>query len=512
MQQWSLIFFVLNAYLLSFVLASAIPLRARDRTPSNSGRITLPLKRFQAARTDVHPQLLMQQYINRGSKRLSRMTGRQEPSEHELRSAIHKRLYILEGGQGLAFKSGNTRGGMAAAHGHHGSYGAMSNGTTTNGTSIPSNSTMSGGSGGTSGNNTGVSPIDIQAASTGGLTVAKTPTTNGSLGLDIEANDVAYIATIQIGTPATDFKILMDSGSADFWVGGENCQSTLGGCGNHTFLGTQSSSSFVTSNTKFQVTYGSGAVEGTICQDQVSIGGITLSNHTFGITTAESQQFADPTAPFDGLMGLALSTLSQQNVSTPVESLASNGLIPAAITSFKISRLADQLNDGEVTFGGLDSTKFVANSLVTIPNVSQKGFWEGSIDAISINGADSGLTGRTAVLDTGTTLMLLPQSDAQQLMQGLGGTCDTQQCTIPCTTNASLALTFGGSSFPIDPRDLATLPIDINNPTGDCVSGIQPGQFGTATEWLVGDVFLKNAYFSTNVNNNTISLAKLSTP
>lgn len=177
-----------------------------------------------------------------------------------------------------------------------------------------------------------------------------------------------------------------------------------------------------------------------------------------------------------------------------MESFASNGLISAAITSFKISRLADQLNDGEVTFGGLDPSKFIANSLITIPNVNQQGFWEGSIDAVTINGAEGGITGRTAVLDTGTTLMLLPPSDAQTLMQGLGGTCDSQQCTIPCTTNASLALTFGGSSFSIDPRDLAMIPVDANNPTGDCASGIQPGQFGAATQWLVG--FLAHPYFS----------------
>jgi len=211
-------------------------------------------------------------------------------------------------------------------------------------------------------------------------------------------------------------------------------------------------------------------------------------------------------------MGLAQSTLSQQKVLTPVESLASNGLIQSPITSFKISRLADQLNDGEVTFGGLDASKFVANSLVTIPNVNTQGFWEGAIDAITVNGASTGLNGRTAILDTGTTLILVPPQDAQQVMQSLGGTCDTQQCTIPCTSTASLALSFGNASFAIDPRDLAVLPVDVNNVTGDCTAGIQPQQIGGATEWLVGDVFLKNAYFSTDVSKNQISLAKLTTP
>lgn len=177
--------------------------------------------------------------------------------------------------------------------------------------------------------------------------------------------------------------------------------------------------------------------------------------------------------------------MSQEKVLTPVEALAANKLIQSPIASFKIPRLADQLNDGEVTFGGLDATKFVANTLVTIPNANTQGFWEGAMDAITVNGTSTGLTGRTAILDTGTTLILVPPSDAQQVMQSLGGACDTQQCTIPCTTQASLALSFGNASFAIDPRDLAVLPIDPNDPTGSCTAGIQPQMIGTATEWLV---------------------------
>ena len=43
------------------------------------------------------------------------------------------------------------------------------------------------------------------------------------------ANDVGYLATVQMGTPPQDFLILMDSGSADLWVGAENCESQNGG-------------------------------------------------------------------------------------------------------------------------------------------------------------------------------------------------------------------------------------------------------------------------------------------
>lgn len=210
-------------------------------------------------------------------------------------------------------------------------------------------------------------------------------------------------------------------------------------------------------------------------------------------------------------MGLAQSALSQQGVPTPVEALASAGLIPKAITSYKISRLADQLNDGEITFGGLDSTKFDANTLTTFDNVNTQGFWEGNMDSVTVNGSDLGLQGRTAILDTGTTLIVAPPADAAAVHAQIPGAQSDGQggFTVPCTTTASVALTFSGTSFAIDPRDIAFLPVDQNDPTGDCTSGISSGQIGGANEWLVGDVFLKNAYFSTDVTDNTISLAKL---
>jgi len=263
----------------------------------------------------------------------------------------------------------------------------------------------------------------------------------------------------------------------------------------------------------FNVTYGSGAVSGDIITDNLVVAGMQLPGHTFGVATVESQEFTSSNTLFDGIMGLAQSTLSEQQSLTPVEALAQAGLIKEAIVSYKLSRLADQKNDGEVTLGGLDTSKFDQNTLVTISNLNRAGFWEAGMDAVSVNGKDLGRTNRTAILDTGTTLLLVPQVDADAIHQAIPGARPSPQAqgiyTVPCTTQANLSLTFGGRSFAIDPRDITFTPLDPNNPTGDCVSGISAGQIGSGDQWLVGDVFLKNVYFSTNVGANTVQLAKL---
>ncbi|KAJ7062712.1 acid protease [Mycena amicta] len=445
----------------------AFPTAARPRM------VTLPLKRIDQ-RSDAHPQIFLQQHMNRADKRLALMSGREAPTEGALYEALQKRVLQVEGEEGIQRRYNRWTGAK------------------------PNNSKR----------------FKRQQLggpdSAVGVAAANAPTAANSLGLNVEVPDVGYLATVQMGTPPRDFLILMDSGSADLWVASQICTSTnANNCGNHQILGSKSSSSFVASDTPFQITYGSGAVSGRLIQDDISIAGLSLKAHTFGVAITESDEFAKDSVPFDGLMGLAKSTLSNQRVPTPVEALASQGLISSAITSYKISRTSDNKNDGEITFGALDPSKFDPATLVTIDNVSKNGFWEGALDAVTVDGKDLGLAGRTAILDTGTTLCLLPQADAAAIHAAIPGSQDigNGQFTVPCDFTESVALAFGGTSFAIDPRDIAIQPVDN---AGNCFSGISGTTLGLGDNaFLVGDVFLKNAYLSTDVDRNQISLAKL---
>ena len=63
----------------------------------------------------------------------------------------------------------------------------------------------------------------------------------------------------------------------------------------------------------------------------------------------------------------------------------------------------------------------------------------------------------------------------------------------------------------IGTRDVLFLPVDENDPTGDCFSNISGVQIGGATQWLVGGVLLKNVYFSTNVDENIMQRTQSAT-
>jgi len=433
---------------------------------SSSSLIHLSLKPVPRSHNNIHPQVRLQQRMNRAAKRFARMTGRKAPTKVALRKRLTQRLAVTH-------QKKKTH----QFHGHH---------------SV-------------------VSTASASAAT--GVTSAVPPTTPDSLGLSIDGEDLGYLATVQIGTPPQEYVLLMDSGSADMWVGSDHCKSLQGGgCGNHKFLGTTTSSSFVDTKQAWNITYGTGSVAGTIVNDNVLFGNLVLGNHTFGTAKKESVDFSDNSVPFDGLVGLGLSSLSEQGVPTPPEAMAAAKLIPAAITSYKIPRLADGKNDGEITFGGLDPTKFDPSTLVTLDNVSPMGFWEANMDAVTVGKKQlTQLQNRTAILDTGTTLIIAPDADAKAVHDAIPGSQSDGQggFTIPCTTTTQVAITFGGVSFAIDSRDLVTDPVDPSQPKGDCVSGISAGSVGGPNEWLLGDVFLKNAYFSHDAGQNRIQLAKL---
>lgn len=99
--------------------------------------------------------------------------------------------------------------------------------------------------------------------------------------------------------------------------------------------------------------------------------------------------------------------ISRQRTSTIVDTLQQQGLIREAITSYKIPRLADGKNDGELTLGGMNPDKYDPDTLVTVPNVNLLGFWEAEIGAVTVNGNDMGWTNRTAIMDTGTVRLML---------------------------------------------------------------------------------------------------------
>jgi hypothetical protein len=125
----------------------------------------------------------------------------------------------------------------------------------------------------------------------------------------------------------------------------------------------------------------------------------------------------------------------------------------------------------------------------------QGDFWFASLGGVTVDGANVAIGAKLALMDTGTTLLVVPANDAQAIHDKIPGAKSSNgHYTVPCNTNASVALQFGGKSFPINSKDLTFA--SNGRTTGDCTSGI--GAFGAGADpnqWLVCKLSLASCFY-----------------
>lgn len=165
--------------------------------------------------------------------------------------------------------------------------------------------------------------------------------------------------------------------------------------------------------TNTTIEYGSGSTEGANWIDDVTVAGLTSPNQTFFAAT-NAVGFIELDA--DGIIGMAFSSIAQDNGTTFMENLIAQGTVDANEFSFYLGRVASGTeDDSELTLGGRDSTKYTGD-FVTVP-VSSETYWQVALDRVTVNGKSGGInTPGQAAIDTGTTLFVAPTTAAKEIM------------------------------------------------------------------------------------------------
>lgn len=87
--------------LLGGVLLMLASLDSARAAPNEAKRlITLPLTKVESTTPGLHPQLRLQQHINRSVRRLAQMKRRDPPSSRDLEERLYRRVISLEGDEG----------------------------------------------------------------------------------------------------------------------------------------------------------------------------------------------------------------------------------------------------------------------------------------------------------------------------------------------------------------------------------------------------------------------------
>ena len=125
-----------------------------------------------------------------------------------------------------------------------------------------------------------------------------------------------------------------------------------------------------------------------------------------------------------------------------------------------------------------------------------------------------------AILDSGTTITLLPDDIAQSVFDELGAEVSQElgAVVVPCalgTKNGSLTYGFGGSGGPSIQVAVSQLVLPLTLPNGrvpQYSNGAAACQLGIQAAGnlpvLFGDTFLRSAYVVYDLDNNRIALAQ----
>ncbi|KAJ8064978.1 hypothetical protein OCU04_007282 [Sclerotinia nivalis] len=190
------------------------------------------------------------------------------------------------------------------------------------------------------------------------------------LELPIHIQDTYASVGFDIGTPAKPYRLMFDTGSSTSWLTGRNCTDST--CPNgsgfvRTRYNERDSSSSVALDSSANIPYlGGDAMDGLAFQDVFSDEKGTVAwNQTFLAANEMSWRFVTA----DGFLGLAFSSIAEQNTTTLVETLIwDDKLDDPRFAIFYGTNLNDTgAQDGVLTIGGSHEDTYVDGEVTYMP-------------------------------------------------------------------------------------------------------------------------------------------------
>ena len=195
----------------------------------------------------------------------------------------------------------------------------------------------------------------------------------------------------------------------------------------------------------------------------------------------------------DGIVGIARGDNTAGTIEAPslMDVLSTQKLIGKKLVGIHLSRAADGPNDGELNFGEPNKERFDGQLNFGKAVENKEGFWKVTVEDTVVDGKPMGFGGREAIIDTGTSFILMPGPDAVALHKRFQGSSQSGETfSMPCNAKTVLQFVFNKVKYDISPKDY--LGGDLGD--GKCKSNIIGRKTFGERDWLVGDVFLKNVY------------------
>lgn len=330
-----------------------------------------------------------------------------------------------------------------------------------------------------------------------------------------------FYAQVGLGTPAQYFTVILDSGSSTLAVPSTTCS----GCslqGGFNSGASSSAAAYACSSSQctggcstqapsscgFSISYGDGSgVQGALIYDTLTFGGLS-AQVSFGTFFTASSSFQVP--PAQGILGLAYSSLdclpanpssSGTTCNTPAlqQLLSANGL--PAVFSLCLG------DPGVMTIGGTDP-QYYSGSITYTPIIASSYYViqmnDLYVGGSSIGAASSDYNNGNAIIDSGTTDLVLPQTAynlfVSALTTALGGCNPTSSCCAAPSTDPGATIVLQGVSLPFPWTAYLS-----GSPGCYQLTGVQSQPDGSGT--IIGQTVLASYYTVFDQTNTQVGFA-----
>ncbi|KAG2363833.1 aspartic peptidase domain-containing protein [Suillus spraguei] len=315
-----------------------------------------------------------------------------------------------------------------------------------------------------------------------------------------------YTAEIGVGSPATYYTLLLDTGSSNTWIGA-----------NEPYKRTTTSQD---TGGAFYVSYGDdGYVSGKEYRDTITLNSdLVIYNQSIGVASRHSEMYG-----LDGLLGLGPVDLTEgtinntYEVATVMDNLYTQKELSSEVLGVFFAPPSSDDSSGELTFGGYDASKITRDiSYVPITSTSPANRYWG-IDQSIMYGNTPILNETAGIVDTGTTFILIATDAFHKYRSATGGTLDEDTGLLKISPDqykrlSSLFFNIGVHSYELTPN-AQIWPRSLNAAIDGTTDGIYlvvadtGSPSGSGLDFTNGYCFLERFYSVYDTTNSRVGFA-----
>ncbi|OAR00711.1 hypothetical protein LLEC1_00242 [Akanthomyces lecanii] len=228
--------------------------------------------------------------------------------------------------------------------------------------------------------------------------------------------DSEYVLPLSLGTPPQILPINLDTGSSDLWVFSSET-SKEGVQGQTLYYPEKSNTSRLLPGQRWNIKYGDGSgAYGNVYTDRAAIGPVGYDKQAVQLAEDVSSAISSDNF-FSGIMGMASSSA---NTVRPYQQLTFLDNIKDSLAEPLFTANLQRGMPGNYNFGYINESEYIGD--IAFANIDLNSpFWKVSLSGYQLGGDSYKNDSFNGIVDTGTSLMLVPQSIVDEYYSKLPG-------------------------------------------------------------------------------------------